>query len=123
MCAPFATARTYDATNNASVLCSLALRPGDVVDISNCATAAGDTFTRLFSPDEEEAIYNDDGCGLTSYGSRFVYTVPCSASGNAGPWRLAQVGCRVSRPNNCSRLRLISRAHACPSAARRAASG
>ena len=91
VCAPYAAARTNDASNNRSVACTLALQPGDQVEVSNCATAVGDTFSRLFSPNGLEAVYNDDGCGLTSYGSRFVYSVPCAASDNAGPWRLAQV--------------------------------
>ena len=90
VCPPYATTRTNDASNNNSVACVLALQPGDMIEVRNCDTAVGDTFLRLFAPNGQEAIYNDDGCGLTSYGSRFVYTVPC-ASEQQGPWRLAQV--------------------------------
>ena len=84
VCAPYATARTSDAYNNASVACQLAFNPGDTVELSTCASAVGDTLLRLFDPTGAEVAMNDDGC-LAAYGSKITYSVPCGAAA-AGCW-------------------------------------
>ncbi len=78
-CESYSASNTSDATQN-SVICFIYACANEVVEISNCGTATGDTFMRLWSTayPVAELANNDNNpeCSNNVYSSYISYSIP-----------------------------------------------